>query len=222
VKILLCDDHVLFCEALRSTLVPAGHEVEMVHVPSDAVARVHDATIDTAVMDLGFQDGGAFRAISDIVDLSPDTAVVVLTASVDGNALLEALDAGATAVCSKSQRLQEVVSVIERARPGNVTIQGDAAIRLIQRQRRGDERSLAGFLTPREFEVLQRLVRGQSTATIGREMHVSHSTARTHIQNVLTKLGVHSRLEASAFAVRNNLVADRLEIDLPRRVSPLR
>jgi DNA-binding NarL/FixJ family response regulator len=216
VKILLCDDHVLFCEALRSALAPAGHDVEMVHLPQDAISRVRGGAFASVVMDLGFREGGAVAAIRAIVELAPETAVVVLTAAVDARALVEALDAGATAVCSKSQRLQEVVHVIERARPGNVTIEGDAAIRLLQRSHRGDERTLAGFLTPREQEVLQRLVRGQSTEAIGREMQVSYSTSRTHIQNVLTKLGVHSRLEASAFAVRNQLVEDDL-VPSPRQ-----
>jgi DNA-binding NarL/FixJ family response regulator len=63
------------------------------------------------------------------------------------------------------------------------------------------------FMTPREREVLTRLVQGQSTVAIAREMGVAYSTARTHIQNVLTKLGVHSKLAAVTYAVRNGLVA---------------
>jgi DNA-binding NarL/FixJ family response regulator len=67
-------------------------------------------------------------------------------------------------------------------------------------------RRLALFLTTREREVLARLVRGESTAALAAEMGVTYSTARTHIQNLLTKLGVHSKLEAVAFAIAHALV----------------
>ncbi|MGH7426650.1 MAG: response regulator transcription factor, partial [Candidatus Methylomirabilales bacterium] len=60
--------------------------------------------------------------------------------------------------------------------------------------------------TPREREVLERIVLGQTTEDMADEMGVAYNTVRTHIQNVLTKLGVHSKLEAAAFAVRNSLV----------------
>ena len=71
---------------------------------------------------------------------------------------------------------------------------------------RSSGEQLVQFLTPREREVLERLVRGQSTSAMAREMGVAYSTARTHIQNVLTKLGVHSKLAAVTFAVQHGIV----------------
>jgi two-component system nitrate/nitrite response regulator NarL len=210
-NVLLCDDHVLFCEALSAALVPEGHLVETAFRPEDAIARAMLATLDTVVMDLNFPDGDAIAAIRTIVERSPQTSVVVLTATMESHRLLDALRAGAAAVCSKSQRLTEIVSVIQRTRPGvAATVPTDVVLRLLRRADRNDEHALAGFLTPREYEVLRRLVQGQSTQVIAAEMGVSYSTSRTHIQNVLVKLGVHSRLAASAFAVRNHLVDDDL------------
>ena len=69
----------------------------------------------------------------------------------------------------------------------------------------GRDERLIRFLTPREREVLERMVAGQATSTIAREMGVAYSTARTHIQSVLTKLCVHSKLEAVTFAARHGV-----------------
>jgi DNA-binding NarL/FixJ family response regulator len=206
VKVLLCDDHVLFCEALRVTLRQQGHEVETAHRPDDAVERAAIGDIDTVVMDLSFPEGDALAAIRAITSAEPRPSVVVLTASVASHTLLGAIEAGATAVASKSQRLAEIVAILDRTQRGAMTTRGDVVIQLLRRMHRDDERRLADFLTARENEVLQHLVRGKSTHAIAAEMGVSYSTTRTHIQNILSKLGVHSRLEASAFAVRNGLV----------------
>lgn len=215
-RVLLCDDHVLFCEALSAALVPEGHDVTTSFRPEDAVAHAMRTPLDTVVMDLNFPDGDAIAAIRAIVERSPQTSVVVLTATMESHRLVDALRSGAAAVCSKSQRLTEIVSVIERTRPGATsTVPTDVVLRLLRRADRHDEHALAGFLTPREYDVLRRLVQGQSTHVIAVEMGVSYSTSRTHIQNVLVKLGVHSRLAASAFAVRNHLVDDDLGLRVP-------
>jgi two-component system nitrate/nitrite response regulator NarL len=205
-RVLLCDDHVLFCEALQATLRQQDHDVETAHHPDDAVDRIGRHCVDAVVMDLGFPDGDAVAAIRKITTSAQRTPVVVLTATVESRALLAAIDAGAVAICSKSQRLTEVVRAIEGAHRRGPKPGADTVVQLLRRLQRPDEHRLGNFLTPREFEVLGRLVRGQNTHAIANDLGVSYSTSRTHIQGVLTKLGVHSRLEAAAFAVRNHLV----------------
>jgi DNA-binding NarL/FixJ family response regulator len=225
VKILLCDDHVLFCEALRAALEPSSHQVRTCFRPDDAVALAAAGGYDAVVMDLGFpQDCGldAVDAIRHIVESAVSTAVVVLSASPESGRLLSAVQAGAVAVCSKSQRLHEIVSVVQRVAVGrSVPVQAHPMSRP-RAASLSDEGALADFLTPREYEVLRRLVAGQSTQSIAAEMGVSYSTSRTHIQNVLVKLGVHSRLAASAFAVRHHLVDDDLLARVPSQPQPAR
>ena len=219
-RILLCDDHVLFCDALRSALVPQGHEVHSCFRPQDAVELTRCSHFDVVVMDLGFPEGyeiDAVAAIKAVLAHDAGTAVVVLVRNGGDRMLLDAVHAGAAALCSKSQRLQEIVGVIQRAGaargrpPGRARLPGCRGVT-------GDERALAAFLTPREYEVLRRLVLGQSTHTIAAELGVSYSTSRTHIQNVLVKLGVHSRLSASAFAVRNHLMDDVFTSKVPAQL----
>ena len=206
VRVLLCDDHVLFCEALQAALHQQGHDVETAHHPDDATDRVGRHDVDVVVMDLGFPDGDAVGAIRAITTSAHMIPVVVLTAAVESHALLAAIEAGAVAICSKSQRLAEIVRAIEGAKRGGARPGADVVVQLLRRLHHDDEHRLATYLTPREFEVLRRLVLGQSTHAIADDLCVSYSTSRTHIQSILTKLGVHSRLEAAAFAVRNHLV----------------
>lgn len=205
-RVLLCDDHVLFCEALQAALRQHSHDIETAHHPDDAIDRVGRHGVDAVIMDLGFPDGDAMAAIRTITTSAQKTPVVVLTATMESRTLLAAVDAGAVAICSKSQRLAEIVRAVEGARRGGPKPKLDVVVQLVRRLHGHDEHRLGDFLTPCEFEVLRRLVRGQNTHAIADDLGVSYSTSRTHIQSILTKLGVHSRLEAAAFAVRNHLV----------------
>lgn len=205
-RVLLCDDHVLFCEALQAALRQHAHDIETAHHPDDAINRVGRHSLDVVVMDLSFPDGDAVAAIRTITTSAQRTPVVVLTAAIESRTLLAAVDAGAVAVCSKSQRLAEVVRAIEGTRRGGQKPNPDVVVQLLRRLHGHDEHRLSDYLTPCEFEVLRRLVRGQNTHAIADNLGVSYSTSRTHVQNILTKLNVHSQLEAAAFAVRNHLV----------------
>ena len=206
-KVHLCDDHRLFAEALAVVLRARGHVVAQPSVtPAGAVEACEGDTIDVCVMDLGFPDGDGIDGISRIREASPETHIVVLTGSLDLSMVESALAAGATTCVPKSERVNRIVETIEVAptitRTSSMT---DVPwVRPRSGEHKRDER-LIRFLTPREREVLERMVGGQATSTIAREMGVAYSTARTHIQSVLTKLCVHSKLEAITFAARHGV-----------------
>jgi two-component system nitrate/nitrite response regulator NarL len=96
--------------------------------------------------------------------------------------------------------------MLERVRRGDTVIDTHPPRDVLARAPQSRQQWLAGFLPPREHEVLTRLVHGEDTARIAAAMSIKQSTARTHIQSVLTKLGVHSRLEACSFTVRHGIV----------------
>jgi DNA-binding NarL/FixJ family response regulator len=204
VKILICDDHRLLADALAAVLRSRGHEpVTPASDPDEAVARVRERDVDVCVMDLHFPSGDGVSGISRILEASPRTRIVVLTGTLHPDLIEEALDAGASACVAKSEPTQLIVDTIEQARASR-----PAAPRRIGEGLSGSrtpEEKLIRFLTSREREVLERLVAGQSTSVMAREMRVAYSTARTHIQNVLTKLGVHSKLAAVTLAARNRV-----------------
>lgn len=148
---------------------------------------------------------------------APRTAFVVVTARADAASLGRALAAGVRGVALKDDDFVEIHRVLtvavhggaasRRASTAVLSLSARAAMRPGGRR----ERDGAEFLTPREREALVRLVRGESTTVMARSMGVRKTTARTHVDAVLTKLGAHSRLEAVAYAVRMGIV----DVDAP-------
>ncbi len=145
------------------------------------------------------------EGIARVLAASPTTKVVALTGSSEPLSLETAVDAGAHGVAVKEHDIHQVIHTVERVHAGDMVV--DARLVSAKTQPPGDDSDGAGrFLTVREREVLAHLVGGASTVELAEAMKVTYSTARTHIQNVLTKLGVHSKLEAIAFAVNNDIV----------------
>lgn len=208
-RVLVCDDHRMFGEALTTVLQADGLEVALAVSPDEAVVISASFRPDVCVMDLRFPgpvDGceGARR----LKELHPDVRILLLSAALDEGSVRRAVEVGVAGFARKDQRVDEIRAAVQRLLAGEVVIDPDLLRSAVAGppSRETDVRRLARFLTPREREVLARLVRGQSARLMADEMHVSYSTVRTHVQNVLSKLGVHSRLEAAAFAVAHQIV----------------
>jgi two-component system nitrate/nitrite response regulator NarL len=209
-RLLFCDHHTLFTEALQSLFEQRGYETVATASPQRAAEIVAAGGVDAVIMDVTFpgvdRDYGAGAAyVRMVVEADPQVRVIVLTAVSDTDVLRAALAEGAVAVTHKAQPLAELFQVVERVGAGEAVVSSRlmrAAIGRVQ----SDEQALGNFLTTREREVLSRLTRGETTRQIAEQMGVAYSTARTHIQSVLDKLGVHSRLEAAAYAARHHLV----------------
>lgn len=207
VKVVLCDDHQIFMEALLVVLEAKGYDGVCTTDPKDALDEVRRGGVGLCLVDLHFPRGTAMSTIAEIAAASPGTHIVVLSASTDLLLLSQAIEAGAHGVAAKGEHLESIFDVIERVRRGETVVQASV-------QRNGgalpsptfSEHRLARFLTARERDVLEHLVLGQATEEIALIMGVRYSTVRTHIQSVLSKLGVHSKLEAVAFAVNEGLV----------------
>jgi DNA-binding NarL/FixJ family response regulator len=145
-----------------------------------------------------------------ILERRPECKVVVLADVEDHELLIEALEAGASGFLTKGSPLSELIDAARRVQRGEVLIPprllGPLLGRLIRRRREQDQayRQMSK-LTKREKEILALLSDGADNNAIAQALVISPGTARTHVQNVLTKLGVHSRLEAAAFVIRNGI-----------------
>jgi two-component system nitrate/nitrite response regulator NarL len=200
-RIVLCDDHSLLLDALRPSLVAHGHDVVAAVVsPDDAVDEVKRSQPDLVILDVMFPGDGGLRVVSAILEASPDTKVIFLSAVTQPELVAEALESGAVGFARKDRGLEGILRTIERVTDGEVVIDPDL-LRAVASHRRNGEgtgvRWLTRFLTPREREVLARIVAGETTDQMAKAMGVARSTARTHVQSVLQKLGVHSRLQAA-------------------------
>jgi two-component system nitrate/nitrite response regulator NarL len=198
VRLILGDDQAIFLDALASVLGQRGYEVGAVARSSpELIALIRRQRPDACLID---------RVDLDAIGVaSQATTVIVLSPDADPRAAERALAAGAAGYLHQSRGVEVLVAALERILNGErvVDVPGGRA----RRPRAATHAdTLAAALTQRERECLSLLVGGLDTTAMMRELGVSRTTVRTHLQAVLSKLDVHSRLEAASFAVRHNLV----------------
>jgi len=205
-KLILGDDQAIFLDALSTVLTQRGYDVGAVARSTDEmVAHVRHQRPDACLLDCNLAINAGIETVRRVIEACPTTIVVVLSADPDADAADRAVDAGASGYLHQSRGVEVLVAALERVLNGErvVDVPGGAG-RKSRRASHAD--NLAATLTGRERECLTLLVAGMDTAAMVRQMGVSRTTVRTHLQSVLTKLCVHSRLEAASFAVRHRLV----------------
>ncbi len=212
IRILLVDDHASFRQPLAFMLNREPDFTVVAQAGSlDEARGLLNEEIDVAVVDLVLPDGNGATLVRDLRAANSHSQVLVLTASVDRRDLARAVEAGASGVMNKSAAIEEIISAIRGLSAGEQLMSPRELVdllRLAVQQReedRGAELAL-GRLTPREREVLQALAEGLNDREIGQQLHVSTETVRTHMVNILGKLGVESRLQALVYALRHGAV----------------
>lgn len=206
-KLVLGDDQAIFLDALSTVLIQRGYEVGAVaRSPEEMIAYVHHQRPDACLIDCNLEVDEGLRTIQRVVEASQDTTIVVLGADPGAESAELALDAGASGYLHQSRGVEVLVSALERMPNGERVVDVPDTGPACKPRRASHADTVAATLTARERECLSLLVAGLDTAAIMSRMGVSRTTVRTHLQAVLTKLGVHSRLEAASFAVRHNLV----------------
>ncbi len=212
IRVLLVDDHQLLTGSLAAVLAREpdidGRRRRGTVAEARALSRER---LDVVLMDYRLPDGTGAEATRAIKARWPAARVVMLTAVNDDETILESIQAGADGYLTKDRAVEEVV---ER-RPRRQRRRDAAAAVRDRRDRaargRGPRQGHRNGgriepLTPRELEVLRALTEGLSTPEICERLFIAPNTLRTHVQNIMGKLRVHSKLEAVAFAIRNRLV----------------
>lgn len=214
INAVLGDDHALLVEAMVPMLTNAGIEVVATAYDVDhLVTSVRAYRPDVCVVDLRFGDDDCHDVVSAAQAASPETKIVVLTADPTIESMVAAVEAGAAAYVHKSRGCASLVATIEKVMRNELVT--DLPIRRREPVEPDPEvRLLTRYLTVRERQCLELLVDGRRTDAMARELGVSVTTVRSHLQALMTKLGVHSRLEAASFAMRHDLLGepDRAEL----------
>ncbi|HEY7399865.1 MAG TPA: response regulator transcription factor [Actinomycetota bacterium] len=209
---MIVDDHRLFAEAIQLTLRGIGMDVvDVVTTAGAAAAAVATHEPELVLIDVALPDRNGIEAGAEILRDHADIKMVALTALADPTAVREAIAAGFSGYLTKDTQAEAFVHALQGVLDGQIVVPqrlGRGAVS--QNGSNGSSPSSEGLLarqlTPRELEVLQLLAQGAASSEIARRLGVSPNTVRTHVQGILTKLQVHSRLEAAAFAVRHQLV----------------
>ena len=176
-----------------------------------AVARAAEAGATVILLSSGLPGFAGGTASCMLRDHAPESRVIVLADERDQRVLAEGLGCGASGYVTKDCSLSELLETVRGVARGEVlvppTMLGPLLSELIGRRNEHEAALLKlANLSPRERQVLGLVARGMKTGAIAEQLVISTETARTHIQNILTKLGAHSRLEAATFVIENGLL----------------
>jgi DNA-binding NarL/FixJ family response regulator len=209
ITVVIADDHRSFGEALEIAL-DKELDLRVIEVVTDGAQAVETAMAerpDVVLLDMQMPGVNGIEAARKIHEGNTGTAVIILSGQDDDVALARAIQAGARGYLTKTEAVVGLADAIRRAHRGeplHSSAEVDLALSKLRRRRAvdGDLAQRIERLTPRELEILQRMADGDAPEQIADDLGMSRHTLRTHTQNVLTKLGVHSKLEAIVAAIR--------------------
>lgn len=199
-RLLICDDHRLFIDALSMALTNSGQTVVATALdPDEAVAAARKHHPDACLLDLYFPNGSGLDAIARIHDVSPDTKVVILSSAIRTRLVREAIDRGAQGFVCKTEPVHAIVEALGWALQGQLAVD-PVVLRQLFNPGGDDLDPSPGlqFLTEREREALGFIMDGLSTKQMADRFDVKPNTVRTQLHHLFTKLGVHTRRQAAA------------------------
>jgi DNA-binding NarL/FixJ family response regulator len=213
VRILLADDHPVVRIGVRNMLRAEGH-FEVVGEASDgdeAITQTLELLPDILLLDLSMPRMPGLEAMRAIMSGSPRVKILLLTATISTQQIIEALQIGARGIVTKDALIDQLTNAIEAVMQGDYWINGQRVVNLVgalhelMQKAAVPERKTYG-LTPRELEVVGCIVEGCSNRDIAKQFSISEETVKRHLSNIFDKTGVSTRLELALFAIAHQLV----------------
>ncbi|MEU6545026.1 response regulator transcription factor [Streptomyces sp. NPDC046859] len=205
VHVLIAEDHAVVREGLRAFLSLDG-DIEVAGETAngrEAVRLARELSPDVVLMDLMLPVMDGIEATEHIRQELPEVRVVALTSALDGGAVMAAVRAGATGFLLKNAEADELRHAVKAVGAGRTHVSSSAVARLLDQV---TDATQPERLTERETEVLVMLARGKANKEIARELRIGEQTVKTYVSHIFDKLGVHSRTQAVAHALRLGLV----------------
>ena len=207
IRVLLVDDHALFREGLAG-IISAQTDMQVVGEANDgleAFVKAQELKPDLILMDVEMPGLNGLEAARQIKQILPETIIVMLTVRDDDDKLFQALKNGAQGYLLKEIRSQSMLEMLRGALRGEAALSPNLAGRVLSEFRRLStggipEKEEDGGLTEREQEVLLQASKGATDKEIAAELNISLNTVKTHMRNILSKLQVRTRREATRAA----------------------
>lgn len=213
ITVAIVEDHQILVDAIELMLRMNGEFKFVGSAPNLAESNemVRRETPDILLLDINLPDGCGYELVPKVIETSPATHVVVLTSYTDEETIMRAVDIGVSGFLPKSSSLSDFFDALHKVSEGEIVMPPNLLIGLLRRVPRDravmhKDGRLWERLTPRESEILMCLAAGKSGSAIAEELNITPLTVRTHVRNLMSKLGVHSRLEAVAFGVKHGLI----------------
>ena len=216
IAVMLVDDHQVLTDAL-ATILRSEPDLRVTGVAGTCAATrelLSRACPDVLLLDVSLPDGDGLSLVPEANRMCPHTHILVLTSLSDEGTLMRAIETGVNGFVAKNRPLSEVITAIREAAEGEIVMPASLLLGVLARtsRPRAGSPTQAGRepLTAREREILVYLARGKSGPDIAVGLNIAPLTVRTHIRNLMEKLGVHSRLEAVSYALRHGLIESPL------------
>lgn len=207
IRVMLADDHTMVRKGL-GTFLKVFDDLELVGEAgngAEVIKLCGEVLPDVVLMDMVLPDMDGATATALIRQKYPQVQILVLTSFKEGELIKKALEAGAIGYLLKDVSADDLARAIRSAHAGRATLSPEAAQSLVETANLPPAPGLD--LTEREREVLALMVEGLSNTQIAGKLGVSSSTIKSHVSNVLSKLGVASRTEAVSLALRNHIIS---------------
>ena len=207
IRVMLVDDHTMVRRGL-ATYLKIFDDLELAGEAESGEAAIRlcaEVFTDVILMDMAMPDMDGAAATRLIRQQFPQVQVIALTSFKEGDLVKNALEAGAIGYLLKDVSADELVQAIRAAHAGRATLSPEAAQALVETANQPPAPGLD--LTEREREVLALMVEGLNNTQIAGKLSVSPSTIKSHVSNILSKLGVASRTEAVTLALRNHIIS---------------
>ena len=204
ITVLIVDDHAVVRQGLRA-LLATGEGIEVVGEAADgreAIDAVERLNPDVVLMDVVLPHVDGPAAISAILRRDPEARIVALSGYDIDERILGALRAGALGYLSKSSSQEALLEAIHQVAQGRASLPADLTRRLLTRLQPQVPHEA---LSEREVEILRQISKGLSNRQTAEQLSISEGTVRTHVSNILAKLGAENRVEATLFALRDGL-----------------
>ena len=209
VPVVLVDDHDIWRDGMKSML--SGTEFVVVGEASsgrDAAGVVESTLPRIVVLDIRMAGGDGFEALKELKSRFPKVSVLMLTTYDSPTFVARSVAGGASGYLLKGSRRSELLDALRRVNNGETLISKEDLIHSLRCVDAGAQESIEMMepLTPREVEVLSLLATGLTNRDIATILFISEGTAKTHVENIIRKLGVSDRVQAAVFAARNGMI----------------